>query len=234
MADVARELSRDRGVLEPLQTAKTVDGQVLELRGILENHGRIPLNLVGHSWGAWLSFILAARNPGLVKKLILVGSGPFRETDARDIADTRLKRLDGESRNEALGLMNRLQSQFEEKKDEVLARLATLFYRADSFDPMDYNHKQLNVSYEIYRSVWPEASKMRAGGELLELGKQIRCPVLALHGDYDPHPAEGVEVPLKNLLNEFTMVRIGKCGHSPWMEKQARDAFYDILKKNLN
>jgi len=60
MAPVARELSSEMGVLEPLQTADSIDGQVEELKDVLETHGTPPLILVGFSWGAWLSFILAA------------------------------------------------------------------------------------------------------------------------------------------------------------------------------
>ena len=39
MTPVARELSADRGVLEPLQTAATLRGQIDELRAGLEAHG---------------------------------------------------------------------------------------------------------------------------------------------------------------------------------------------------
>ncbi len=67
MAPVARELSADRGVLEPLQTATIIEGQVRELKVILEKNGDIPVMLIGFSWGAWLSFILTAQYPALVK-----------------------------------------------------------------------------------------------------------------------------------------------------------------------
>ncbi len=54
MAPVAQELAHERGVLEPLQTAETVDGQVEELRAVLETHANLPVTLIGWSWGAWL------------------------------------------------------------------------------------------------------------------------------------------------------------------------------------
>ena len=57
MAPVARELASDMGVLEPLQTANSVDGQVEELKNVLEKYGNPPLILIGFSWGAWLSYI---------------------------------------------------------------------------------------------------------------------------------------------------------------------------------
>ena len=61
MAPVARELACSWGVLEPLQTAESLEGQVEELRTVLDNNADTPVVMIGHSWGAWLSYILAAR-----------------------------------------------------------------------------------------------------------------------------------------------------------------------------
>ena len=45
MAPIARELSSSTGVLEPLQTAMTIEGQVQELKAILKKNGDIPDNV---------------------------------------------------------------------------------------------------------------------------------------------------------------------------------------------
>src|SRR5262245_32734300 len=79
MAPVARELADERGVLEPLQTAASLQGQVDELRTVLEAHAALPATLIGSSWGAMLGFIFAAYHPAAVKKLILVGSGVYEQ-----------------------------------------------------------------------------------------------------------------------------------------------------------
>src|SRR5215211_3749423 len=71
VAAVARELARERGVLEPLQAARSVDGQVAELGDVLARAASPPVVLIGHSWGAWLAALLAARHPALVGKVIL-------------------------------------------------------------------------------------------------------------------------------------------------------------------
>ena len=97
MAPVARELVRELastcGILEPIQT-------VQELRAILETHGDLPVRLIGYSWGAWLSFIVAARYPALVKKLVLVGSGPFEAQYVAQLHECRMQRLDEAERAE--------------------------------------------------------------------------------------------------------------------------------------
>src|SRR3989339_1822521 len=73
----ARGLSKQWGVLEPIQNEKSVDGQVKELRKVLAENASGPVVMMGHSWGAWLGFILAAKHGALVKKLSLVSAGPF-------------------------------------------------------------------------------------------------------------------------------------------------------------
>ena len=81
--------------------------------------------------------------------------------------------------------------------------------------------------------MWKDAAELRSSGKLLELGKQIECPVVAIHGDYDPHPTEGVWKPLSAVLNSFRFILLENCGHMPWIERQARDKFYKILKEEL-
>jgi pimeloyl-ACP methyl ester carboxylesterase len=57
--------------------------------------------------------------------------------------------------------------------------------------------------------------------------------VVAIHGDYDPHPAEGVRKPLTEVLEDFRFILLKKCGHTPWREQEARDDFFRILKREI-
>ncbi len=74
---------------------------------------------------------------------------------------------------------------------------------------------------------------MRKSGKLLQVGKQIICPVVAIHGDYDPHPAEGVKEPLSRIFKNFRFVTLRNCGHDPWIEPCAKDRFYEIIREEL-
>ncbi len=69
---------------------------------------------------------------------------------------------------------------------------------------------------------------MRRSGELLALAREIRCPVSAIHGDTDPHPAR-VSAPLSARLDLFSFHLLEHCGHTPWLERLARENFYDVL-----
>lgn len=233
MAPVARELSATMGVLEPLQTKTTLEGQVSELKTVLEKNAALPVTLVGFSWGALLSFIFTARYPSLVKKLILVSSAPYEERYALNITQTRLSRLSADEREQALSLMQALDDPSLADKNTPMARLGKLLSRADSYNPLPYDDEVLECSYDIFQGVWEQASELRSSCRLLELGRKIECPVVAIHGDYDPHPAAGVKEPLSCVLKDFRFILLEKCGHRPWLERSARDRFYNILKQEV-
>ena len=233
MAPVARELSDSSGILEPLQTASSLKGQLQELKSVLENSSEPPVILIGFSWGAWLSFILTAKYPVLVKKLILVSSGSFEEKYAENINEIRFSRLCKNERKETFSLINILTDPSGLDKNSAFARLGKLFTKADAFDPVTLETEELNISYDIFRSVWKQAAEMRRNGELLRLSKKIQCPVTAIHGDYDAHLPEGVQRPLSNNIKNFRFIILKNCGHMPWIEKEAKNDFFEKLKREI-
>ena len=237
MAPVARKLASGRGVLEPIQTAESLEGQVEELRTVLENYGDLPVTLIGYSWGAWLSFIVAAHCPAHVKKLILVGSGPYEEKYVAKLQETRSSRLSEQERTEFEAIVRALGDSATEDKDTLLARLGALASKTDEYDPiMDGSDESdpAGSRGDVFQSVWKDAAELRRSGILLELGKHIQCPVVAIHGDYDPHPAEGIQEPLSVVLQNFRFILIRNCGHTPWIEREAGDEFYRILEGELD
>lgn len=236
MAPLARELAWLRGVLEPIQTAGSLEGQVEELKMLLKNHGDPPVVLIGFSWGAWLSFIVAARYPEIVRKLVLVGSGPFEETYVAALQSARMRRLSEEERAEFGTILLALDDPASKDKPARLARLGALALKADTYDPIpdaSAEADRIDAQEDIFQRVWNDAAGMRKSGELLALGKLIRCPVAAIHGDYDPHPAGGVEKPLAAVLGDFRFILLKSCGHKPWIERQARDEFFKVLEREL-
>ncbi len=233
MAPVARELSAGRGVLEPLQTAATLEGQIRELKVVLEENADLQVTLIGFSWGAMLSFIFTARLPQYVKKLILIGSGPYEKKYAANIMSTRISRLGKEDWDSFLSLNKALSDPAAKNRDEVFCSLGKLISKADTYAPLLHEDELLECSYEIFNGVWEEASELRSSGKLLKLGKKIICPVVAIHGDYDPHPFEGVREPLSGVLKDFRFILLEKCGHKPWIEREAREQFYELLEDEI-
>jgi pimeloyl-ACP methyl ester carboxylesterase len=229
MAPVARQLSSVKGVLEPLQTATTLDGQVQELLGVLEEHAEAPVTLLGFSWGAFLSWIFAARYPALVRNLILVSSPPFEASYAGSIIRTRLGRLTPAERTEANALIVQMNDPAPYEKDQLLARLGVLLAHADAYDPVPCSEEAFPSQYDLFRGVWDEASELRRKRVLTTMAHAIRCPVIAIHGDHDPHPAAGVSEPLSRECPGFRFILLEKCGHRPWIERYASDAFFEAV-----
>lgn len=233
MALVAQELAKNFGVLEPLQTENSIDGQVQELKEVLEQNADLPVSLIGWSWGAWLGFIFAAQYPKLVKKLILIASGPFEEKYAKQIAVTRFSRLNEQEKEQLQKLESSFNDSSIENKNALFAQFGKLFDKSDSYALINIEPEAINVQFDIYQSVWPQAAELRKSGELLEFSKKIKCPVVAIHGDYDPHPYQGVQEPLSQILKDFKFILLEKCGHHPWLEEHAREKFFKILKQEL-
>jgi len=229
MAPVAKRLSKTHGVLEPIQTKNSIDGQVQELKQVIENNSKYPVTLIGWSWGAWLSYILTVRYPRLVRKLILVSSGPFEAKYAKQIMKTRMSRLSKKERDRLDLLFTNLKNLKGGKQEKAFSEIGRLIDKADSYNPIPHRSEVIKTQPEIYEPVWNEASKLREEGELLAMGKQIRCPVVAIHGDHDPHPAEGIKKPLAEIIKDFRFILIKKCGHHPWYENNAKEEFYKIL-----
>jgi pimeloyl-ACP methyl ester carboxylesterase len=230
MAYVAEKLSEKFGVIEPFQTSLTIRGQIEELHSVINETRNLPVVLIGHSWGAWLAFMLAAEFPDDVSKLILVSAGPFEHSF--DVTTVRLSRLEDAEQKELSSLMDLINDSSGSRLDSLtFRRFAELTSKADSFSPMKLEESNFDFQPEIYQSIWPEAEKLRKNGILLKLGERIRCPVIAIHGDYDPHPAEGMKVPLKRVLKNFKFILLKDCGHYPWKEKKANKRFFEILHR---
>ncbi len=233
VAAIARELSNDYGVLEPIQTAATLEGQILEMKDTIEKHSDLPMILIGHSWGAWLAYIFAARYPLLVRKLVLVGSGPFEHKYVEMLDRIRYSRMGSEEKAEVNSIVEYLYAEDTERKDEKLERLGSIIDKVDSYEMVEIETDKtdmIKVQGSVFQNVWNEAVELRKEGKLLEMGKQIECPVAAIHGDYDPHPAEGVREPLTRVIKDFKFYLLEKCGHSPWKEYYARDEFFRLIR----
>ncbi len=113
----------------------------------------------------------------------------------------------------------------------MFTQLGRLASKIDSYEPI--SDESVDAQYDIFKSVWSEAESLRSKGGFEDAVKSIRCPVVAIHGDYDPHPAEGVKSLFSSTLKDFCFILLDKCGHYPWIERNAKGKFYSILKDEL-
>lgn len=232
MKTVADQLSQSFSVIAPNQTKKTISGQVEELKRQISDAGESPFILVGYSWGAWLGWIFTARYPDLVKKLILISSGPFDAKYVEVMNKVRLSRMSDKQKKQFDELIAKLDSSSGSDKNGIFKNFGELMSRVDSHEVMQ-DTAEIKYDYEIYQTIWPEADELRNSGKLLKMGKSIKCPVIAIQGDQDTHPYTGVKAPLEAILSDFKAILLPKCGHKPWLEKGSKQQFYNILKEEI-
>lgn len=218
-----------------MQTEHTIEGQIKELHSLLQQDASFPMVLLGHSWGAMLSCMFAARYPALVRSLVLIASPPLEDCYVPEIMETRLNRLDINGRKQLYRLIEALNRSEGKEKDIALSELGAFMGKADSFDPLPgYEaEEQPSCQAAIFHAIQGEFNEMRKSGALLDIARHIQCSIVAIHGDYDPHPAEGVEKPLTHLTKNFRFIQVSNCGHRPWLERQAKDIFFEILGESI-
>jgi pimeloyl-ACP methyl ester carboxylesterase len=146
---------------------------------------------------------------------------------------TRSDRLSPHERILLDSLVTKLNAPESRNKNKIFAEFGTIIGKADSFDPLPHQYEDIEDNYDIHTKVWADAHAPRKSGALIAPGKQIRCPVVAIHGDYDPHPADGVKISLSRVIKNFRFILLKKCGHRPWLERPARAGFYKIINEEL-
>jgi pimeloyl-ACP methyl ester carboxylesterase len=234
MAPVARELSKKRGIIEPLQTRDSLEGQIDELKSQLMDHADLPAVLIGSSWGAVLAIFLAARHSKLVLKLILIGSAVFDRKNSSRIEGIRMERLSEAERKRYYELTTELDNAPAEKQNELAEEWGRIFFKTDVYDPLTTDLETLEVQSVLNRKVWADFVVLRdKPGFLKREFLKINIPVVVIHGEYDPHPIEGIRPFLEECIPGIRFYILPHCGHYPWIERHARGSFFQILEKEL-
>jgi pimeloyl-ACP methyl ester carboxylesterase len=224
VTSLANLLGQHIGVIEPFQKGTSIQAQINELLDIIKREALCPVVLVGHSWGAWLGIIFASNYPEIVEKLILIGTPPFEEKYVLKMRRIREERIRKQKKDNLLDISNDLKlSQLERFR-----KMGEMMTEIDSYHLLPI-HDKIDFRADIYFSIWNEAIKLRSENHFFEFASKISCPVVAIHGNYDPHPWLGVKNCLAKWFKEFDFVLLKKCGHYPWKEKFVQGIFIEIL-----
>lgn len=223
---LAEGLSAASGVLEPFQSKYSIAELVAELHEQLSAIPAPPV-LIGHSWGAWLTMLYAAEHPERVAKLVLVGCPAFEAKYVPLLGKRRLERLNGPERERCRFLTGELAWNHDLA---LLRELGELCGKTDDYAPIPgLAEPSTEFDAEMYAKIWEEADAMRRNGELLNRATELTVPVTVIHGESDPHPAEGVAEPLAKAKIPFGFHLLSRCGHTPWRETHARAEFFATL-----
>ena len=72
---------------------------------------------------------------------------------------------------------------------------------------------------------WNDMLRLQESGVYPAAFSSIECPVLMLHGAYDPHPGAMIRASLEPSVPHLEYHEFDECGHSPWVEEHAREPF---------
>ena len=238
LARFSKILSQDFSCVELLQTKFSVDDEIQEIYDMITKYADDLVVLIGHSWGALISLLFSARNLEAVKKLILVGCPPLVERYVQNVQDTRWDRISMDQLPKIKDIEFRMDDSDPQIQNQAFFEFGKFYETIDSFslDPtlQIEDPSILRYSYEIANKIWLNFIPIRRSGQLLEEISKIKSELVFIHGEFDPHPIEGIEKPLQSINKPYTLHILKECGHSPWVEHYAYQQFYEILKKELN
>ncbi len=222
----ARELNTlsHIGVVEAIQSKYSIAELIEELYNQINDNCNDKVSLIGHSWGSWLVALFAGKYPELIERIFLIGSGPLEDKYVSEIAARRFENLSEED----CSIFQRLSDNRATAED--MKKIPKIFEKSDNYCLENKDlHRADKTDNQMHNIVWEEASKLRTQGELLTSFKQIKCKIVLIQGEIDPHPANGIIIPLRENCIECESYILKKCGHSPFMEKYAKKIFYKIL-----
>jgi len=230
MAPVGRELANGFRVLEPFQRVSggeplTVARHVEDLQELVAAQEERPA-VVGSSWGAMLALAWAAAHPESAGPLVLVGGGTWDTVTRARLTEIIDERMD----DDLLGRLERLEEEYRDP-NERLAAEGNLIGRLYNYDILDIDDESAPADARAHRETWDDMIRCQAEGLYPTAFAEIRTPVLMLHGAYDPHPGAMIRDSLLPLIPHLEYREWEKCGHSPWLERHARDEFYEVLRR---
>lgn len=90
------------------------------------------------------------------------------------------------------------------------------------------------TAQSIHLQTWEDMIRLQREGVYPAAFAAIKSPVLMLHGSYDPHPGKMIRDSLMPHLSKLEYREFERCGHSPWLERFARDNFFATLRSWLS
>ncbi len=237
LAPLARALAGTHPVLEPWQRRAdtlpegerlTVARHVDDLAALLDaEHPDAPPAVLGHSWGAMLALAFAAEHPTRVARLVLVGCGTFDEA-ARAVYERRCA-----ERLREKGVAPPTWEDAGPDDDARLAALGRFTAELDGHDLLPDEHALGPCDARGHRETWDDMLACQAAGRYPAAFAAIDAPVLAVAGAHDLHPGRLVADGLRAVVPRLRFVELPRCGHAPWRERHARDAFLELVRDEL-
>lgn len=107
--------------------------------------------------------------------------------------------------------------------------MGRLIAQASSYDDLQDRSEPLPVDYTGHAQTWAGVLRLQEEGIEPRIFHNIRVPVLMVHGEVDPHPGRETRDLLRRHVADLEYHELPRCGHQPWNERHANEAFLDLI-----
>jgi pimeloyl-ACP methyl ester carboxylesterase len=230
LAPVARALAAELRILEPFErrsgaTPLTVDLHVRDIDNAIRRHaGTQPTALLGFSSGAITALAYAAAHPERVSQLVLVAAATMEPGSREQFRVEFAARLSDTARSELQRA--RTIADGNERLRVQLAAMAAAYF----VDPITTETEDVWYDVAGHDETWNDMLRLQESGRHPADFAAIATPVLMIHGADDPHPGASIRATLARYIPHLEYCELPRCGHYPWLERGARDAFLTTLR----
>ncbi|HEX2572809.1 MAG TPA: alpha/beta fold hydrolase [Polyangia bacterium] len=203
----------------------TLADEVADLEALRARLGVEKFDLLGHSWGGYLSMAYAIRHPERVQHLVLCDAAAPRFADTvfllRALHPEAMERRD---RLDALALLGD-RAAGEESLREVMNMLFLSPKKREEFLAASGTYQ---FSHAVNQAIEAEIARHDLGPAL----SQLKIPALVLTGRYDANIAPETAWKLHKLLPGSRFVVFEQSGHLPFVEEP--EGFQRAVESFLN
>lgn len=210
----------------------TMEMMVEDLEGIRKEFDVKKMNLVGQSWGAVIALNYIYKYPDNVKTLLLLEPSPGSREYLSQIQQTISNRLSQTDKERLMQISQNpeLRSSPELFKEFMGIRTKTYFYDSTFLKQRHFDYFDTNRVKKFFSSS-AMFGQYLINFDLYDKMKNIKCPTLIIHGDYDIIPTSAIDRIGKEIKGSELHV-IEKCGHFVHIEKS--ELYFNTIKTFLN
>jgi len=209
--------------LKPGQSCLLAD-QIDDLEALRAHLGFDKIDLLGHSWGGYLSMAYAARHPGHISHLLIVDSAAPRFADTLFLFDQIFPEISerragynfademGDKAASDASIHDYLTMLFysQEKRDAFVPQMSAGAYHKDVFEAVIHDLPRFDLNPELHK---------------------FKFPVIVITGRYDINVAPLVAYRIHKAIPGSRFAVFEKSGHIPFYEEP--EAFVRVAEEFL-
>ena len=204
--------------------AMDLGAQIDDLEALRAHLGADRMDLLGHSWGGYLSMAYAARHPEHVRRLAIVDSAAPKWSDSIVLFDEVYP--DTVSRQKKTSFANALGDRAA-GAENIRLYLTMLFYSPEKRDQFMSHVSEYHFAASVNRAVTSDLGRYDVTPEL----EKFRLPTLVITGRYDMNVAPLTAVKIHEAIPDSMFVVFERSGHLPFFEEP--DAFLKVVEEFL-